>query len=114
MDHGLHLTSVCNVAKTEQMLTIIVKQDIKEEQYDDMIAYQDGDEKPITNLNCKTETNFAEDFTYHDEEKHFAECKIETGTETNLAYSETPQTVKTEVKNEEDEEELANIHGKSA
>lgn len=99
------------MTETVQM-TAAVKEE-EEERYDYMIACQD-EEKPSADLCCKTERDVTEDFPYHEEETHFAECKTETDSETGVSSDETltlQTAVEIEVKKEEDEEENSNAMG---
>lgn len=99
------------MTETVQM-TAAVKEE-EEERYDYMIACQD-EEKPSADLCCKTERDVTEDFPYHEEETHFAECKTETDTETGVSSDETltlQTAVEIEVKKEEDEEDNSNPMG---
>ncbi|XP_076152526.1 uncharacterized protein LOC143136004 isoform X1 [Alosa pseudoharengus] len=84
-DLGHSFSSGCNVTDTRQLdqLSVMVKEDIKEEEYGHMISCQDEDEKPFAELHCKTETD---------------------GVESNVSYTETQQTT-AEVKIEDDDEQ---------
>ncbi|KAG5277820.1 hypothetical protein AALO_G00091750, partial [Alosa alosa] len=60
MDLGLPFSSGC--AETHQVdLRVVVKEEhIKEEEHDHMITFQHDEEKPVAELNCKTETDVIE------------------------------------------------------
>ncbi|KAG5277860.1 hypothetical protein AALO_G00092170 [Alosa alosa] len=92
MDQGLQLNSGANDTETHQVQRVVVKEeDIKEEEHEHMIAYQDDDEMPFTEHDCKTEADGAETDV----------------TESSVTYDdETPQqTAEIEVKIEEDDEQ---------
>ncbi|XP_062398583.1 uncharacterized protein LOC134088552 isoform X1 [Sardina pilchardus] len=60
MDIGQPLSSACNVTEEIQLdVGLLVKEeDIKEEEYGDMISYQHGEEeKPFAELRCQPETD---------------------------------------------------------
>ncbi|XP_048103724.1 uncharacterized protein LOC125297401 isoform X2 [Alosa alosa] len=94
MDLGLALNSGCNVTDTQDdLLRVIVKEeDITEEDYGHMTAFQHDEEKPFVEPHCKTET-----------ETDVAESKIFT--ETLQARAEV------KVKKDEEEEELDYVLG---
>ncbi|XP_041960117.1 zinc finger protein 436-like isoform X2 [Alosa sapidissima] len=92
MDQGLQLNSGANDTETHQVQRVVVKEeDIKEEEHEHMIAYQDDEEMPFTEHDCKTEADGAETDV----------------TESSVTYDdETPQqTAEIEVKIEEDDEQ---------
>lgn len=99
------MTDVCNGAEADQVdQKVVMKQEIKEEPCDYMIACQEIEQKPIADPHCSTEAYIAEDGTYDD--THFDE----TDTETDISSSEILRTVVMhEVQKEEDVEERDNL-----
>ncbi|XP_048103725.1 zinc finger protein 436-like isoform X3 [Alosa alosa] len=97
MDHGLSYSSGGNVTDTQDdLLRVIVKEeDIKEEDYGHMTAFQHDEEKPFVEPHCKTETDI-----------------IEKDVEDVSTCTETQQTTaEVKVKKEEEEEELDYVLG---
>lgn len=103
------MTDVCNGAEADQFdQKVVMKEEIKEEPCDYMIACQEIEQKPIADPHCSTEAYIAEDGTYDD--THFDEFTTERDTETDISSSEILRTVVMhEVQKEEDVEERDNL-----
>ena len=81
MNLGLPLRPGCDETHQVPLRLIVKEEDVKEEEYGHMITWQDDEEKLISDLHCKTETESL-----------------------STSYSELLQTT-VEVKKEEDEQE---------
>ena len=86
MNLGLPLRPGCDETHQVPLRLIVKEEDIKEEEYGHMITWQDDEGRLISDLHCKTETDFTESLS--------------------STYNEILHTtVEVKVKKEEDEQE---------
>ncbi|XP_062404947.1 zinc finger protein 92-like isoform X4 [Sardina pilchardus] len=79
MDLGLQLNSGGggNVTETHEVQRVVVKEEyIKEEEYEQMIAFHEDEEKPFIEHTCKTETDGEFNVTYNETQQTTAEVEV--------------------------------------